>query len=162
MMITGIGIIPTWPCPNNLNSSGNPHICLPPDNTYDRPLIIVIVPKVVIKGGISISLIKNAFTMPTRQLINNVMLIANKGGRPDSTMSFAHITLVSDIKDPTDKSIPPVKMTKIIPTAEMPNMEICLKTLNKFSIVKKTGEEIANIIINNINIMAIPYFLIAS
>ena len=39
--------------------------------------------------------------------------------------------------DPTDKSIPPARMTKAIPRDTNPIIEVCRKILVKFSVVRK-------------------------
>jgi len=83
---------------------------------------MVIVPRVVISGGTLTSLIKKAFNAPTPQDISNVRNTAVTGFSPTSTMSFAQTTLTSDNKEPTDRSIPPARITKVIPTADIPSI----------------------------------------
>src|SRR5438093_7379102 len=41
--------------------------------------------------------------------------------------------------DPTERSIPAVRITKVIPTAMMPTNETCRRTLNALSDVRKPG-----------------------
>ena len=53
--------------------------------------------------------------------------------------------------DPTDKSIPEVKITKVIPAAIIALIEVCLKTFNKLLEVKNLGLIILIIIENTIN-----------
>ena len=45
--------------------------------------------------------------------------------------------------EPTDRSMPPEMMTKVMPTATTKLMEICWNTLRKLEEVKNTGEAMA-------------------
>jgi hypothetical protein len=42
--------------------------------------------------------------------------------------------------EPTDKSMPPVIITKVIPTATIPLMEVCLNMFRRFPDLKKGGD----------------------
>ena len=44
--------------------------------------------------------------------------------------------------EPTERSIPPVKITNVIPHPTMPATVICLNTLNRFVTLKKLGDKI--------------------
>jgi hypothetical protein len=53
--------------------------------------------------------------------------------------------------EPTDKSIPPERMTKVIPNAIVALIEICLSILNKFETDRNQSERIENSITIPIN-----------
>ena len=42
--------------------------------------------------------------------------------------------------EPTDRSIPRVRMTKVMPVARMPTIETCRSTLSRFGTVRKRGD----------------------
>src|SRR5438309_8247099 len=52
---------------------------------------------------------------------------------------LAATTPESDATEPTERSIPPLRMTSDIPAAMMPSMLFCRSTLSRFSIVKNAG-----------------------
>jgi hypothetical protein len=55
--------------------------------------------------------------------------------------------------DPTDRSIPPVRITNVIPTDTMPTIDICCSRLGRLDIVRKFGTNI-EVIINTTTIIA--------
>jgi hypothetical protein len=57
---------------------------------------------------------------------------------------------------PTDKSIPPVKITIVIPAAKIAIMETCFNTFNKLAVSKKFGAVNESTTHNNNKIMIMP------
>src|SRR5699024_11243788 len=57
---------------------------------------------------------------------------------PDESI-FAAIAPENPRMDPTDRSIPDVNITKVIPAAIIALMEVCLNTFNRFAVVKNFG-----------------------
>ncbi len=57
-------------------------------------------------------------------------------------MSNAAIIPLNPTTEPTDRSMPPEIMTKVIPIATTPTMDVCLTRLVRFSTVKKNSEPI--------------------
>ena len=123
-MIMGVGIGPIEPVPMKRNSSGKPVIGLPPVNTSASPLAIVIIPSVVTKGG-------------TDALVMVAPLI-----RPQAAPTAKEAVMTDDSAriEPTDKSIPAVRMTNVMPTAMMPLMVDWRRTLTILLTVKKRSE----------------------
>jgi hypothetical protein len=64
---------------------------------------------------------------------------------------MAIIALDNASVDPTDKSIPPVKITNVMPNAIKPLMDTCLNKLNKLDGSKKALFNTLMIMTNNIN-----------
>src|SRR5580693_9203711 len=60
-------------------------------------------------------------------------------GRPRS-MSKPEIMAASPTVEPTDKSIPPVKMTKVMPTAMIALIAVCPTRMIRFCWVKNAGD----------------------
>ena len=135
-MMIGIGIPKTEPLPINLNASFFTGIGAPFVYTRTHPLNNVIVPKVAINGGMPHCATKNPFARPQIAPMNNATSSA-------STMLSVVLKIPAPIApanptiEPTDRSIPPVKITNVIPQPTIPATVICLITLKKFVKLKK-------------------------
>ncbi len=57
---------------------------------------------------------------------------------PDTNSDAQTAPLIASI-EPTDKSIPPVNITKVIPAAIIPFTDVCLNILNIFFVLKNDG-----------------------
>jgi len=62
---------------------------------------------------------------------------------------LAAIALEKANMDPAERSMPPVKITKVIPTAIIAFRDVCLNTFNRFEYVKNLGLKIDKIALNN-------------
>jgi hypothetical protein len=60
--------------------------------------------------------------------------------------------------EPTDKSIPPVNITKVTPIANMALIEVCVKIVIKFVNVKNLSEMTESTAIKIISANTIAYF----
>src|SRR5581483_4323119 len=56
----------------------------------------------------------------------------------------ANITVVSDTSEPTDRSMPAVRITKVIPDARMALIAACRPMFRKFPTVRNTGERMVS------------------
>ena len=65
---------------------------------------------------------------------------------PDAKSEAQTAPLMASI-EPTDKSIPPVNITKVIPAAIIPFTDVCLNILNIFFVLKNDGLSIVTIVI---------------
>ena len=65
---------------------------------------------------------------------------ATIGGNTNINHHSSNNCPVSAITEPTDRSIPPVKITNVIPTARIPLIETCLIILEILSAVKKLSD----------------------
>ncbi|BAK81825.1 hypothetical protein RATSFB_1263 [Candidatus Arthromitus sp. SFB-rat-Yit] len=116
VIIRGIGIIPIFPLPIFTKASDNFDIGVPFVNTRVAPLNIVMVASVTI----------NACNLPfdiNTPLINPIIIpvidatkIAKGILFVDFSIDAAKAPLIATV-DPTDKSMPPVKITNVIPIA---------------------------------------------
>ena len=98
----------------------------------------VIVPIVATMGGIPIWLIISPVRKPIR--VHNTIEIrdATRGCIP-SIIIIAVSTPLTAMIAPTDRSIPPVRITKVMPMAQMPLMDTCRSTLAMLPPVRKLG-----------------------
>jgi hypothetical protein len=64
--------------------------------------------------------------------------VARSGGTPLESID-AEITAEKAAVDPTDKSIPPVMMTSVIPIAKQALIEDCWRMLTRFASVRNVG-----------------------
>jgi hypothetical protein len=102
---------------------------------------MVIMPRVATKGGTLALVMVNPFINPQDAPTPNPTNIAAGIGIPDCNIEAA-ITDERASIEPTDRSIPAVRITSVIPTAMMPFIVDCLKMLIKLSTVRKRSERI--------------------
>jgi len=158
-MIVGIGMLKILPLPKRLKSSGNPQIGLPSVYIYDAPRQIVINERVTIKGVILNRVINNPATVPEHIPIDNPANNASGKEISKGMLSFnidVAITPLNATIAPTDRSMPAVRMTNVIPAAIIAVMEVWSVTFSILSAVKKYGENKENKIISKNNAMVIP------
>ena len=90
----------------------------------------------------------NPAAAPLAVPINRQMMIAPGMGMPFTIIQAAN-TLTNPATDPTDKSMPPVMMTIVIPTEIMPVMETCFRIVKNVLDEKKRGDITVNSMIKN-------------
>ena len=95
---------------------------------------------------------------PISKPIKTVMMMDKTIGTLSSIISFAHNTPENASIEPMDKSILPVIIKKVQPTAAIPINETCLLTVIILLSLKKFGEDNEKIRISNIKISNTPYF----
>jgi hypothetical protein len=110
----------------------------------------------MIMGAIAIVLIKVAFINPERIPMIKQTGTTRTGGRPLDIIS-APATAETPITDPTERSIPAVSMTKVIPTEHIPTIATCLSTLNILVKLRKRGSAMVNTTISAIHANRMPY-----
>ncbi len=77
---------------------------------------------------------------PASAPTNTAPAIAGITGSPRSDISFAPITPARAATEPTDRSMPAVMITSVIPIAMIAVTAVCAPTLNKLLEVRKSGE----------------------
>ncbi len=98
-------------------------------------------PKVTISGGSFSRVIKAAFSPPAAAPITRVQRAASHGGNPASRQSFPKEIAQSPRSEPTDRSMPPVRMIGVITRASKPSSTLkriissALPVVAKFSAV---------------------------
>ena len=85
------------------------------------------------------------FTSPIDTPVNAPAATAMATGIPESKQKKA-IRPDRASTGPTDRSTPPVMITKVIPTAMMPTSTICRMIPTRFSGFRKAGSAVANVI----------------
>ena len=112
------------------------------------PLMIIIIPKVAIKGGRSKNTVKLPFIKPIIVPTPIPAITAIIIGALKSLITVAVTTPLRAIIAPTERSIPPVMMTNVIPTAIIPITDVCKAIVIKLLNLKKYGDKTPNNINN--------------
>lgn len=76
---------------------------------------------------------------PIKVLIINESNTAKTTFIPIFTIKYAQTMLTKEIIDPVARSIPPSRITYVMPTDAMPKMDTCFATFSKFFTVRKFG-----------------------
>ena len=103
-----------------------------------NPLNTVIVINVAMNGCKRPFVTNTPLIIPNTTPNTNATIIAIATGVP-LAIKLAHIAVVRANTEPTDKSIPPVKITQVIPKAISPFIEDCLSNDKKFFTVLNSG-----------------------
>src|SRR5215831_19204785 len=119
--------------PKSLNTFGNWNSVRASVTSSAAPRAIFSIPSVTIKEGTLQKLETKPFTkpqiMPTKTHTATAAAIA-AGTGSNSLLSTKPATIAHNaMTDPTDKSIPPIKITKVIPVAMMRLIVICVSIL---------------------------------
>lgn len=143
---TGIGIPKNHPEPMKSKLSPNRVIGCPLVRSMMNPLTAVIVPSVATNGGILNLVIINPLNNPIAKPAKTPIIDAPRGLNLSTTpnalsirpyfKSFAVTAPENPRIEPTDRSIPPVRMTNVIPTAIQRLTAVCLRMIQKFSRVR--------------------------
>lgn len=99
---------------------------------------MAIIPKVAQKGGSFPLLTSTPLVNPIRAPKDRPANTANKGD-PVLFKVPANITPHKPSIEPTERSIPPVKITKVSPAANIEITDTCLNTFKMLLTVKKAG-----------------------
>jgi hypothetical protein len=59
----------------------------------------------------------------------------------------------SPATDPTDRSMPALRMTNVIPIAKMALMATCLTRITRFPVVRKSGDSTENVVASSTSAM---------
>ena len=159
MTITTIAAqVQTWtgtprnqPVPKYPNVLPRPVMAAPPVQSSVRPRAMVSIAKVATKGGILKRVIINPLKNPRNEPVTNPAITAPSRVKPmkrlkagNSKPFLSKPAMIAPLRariDPTDRSIPPVRITSVIPTERHVLTETCLKTSQKLSSVKKPSAQ---------------------
>ena len=105
-----------------------------------------IIPKVTIKGGILKAVTNPPVVIPipaqrrmaARLPIHKCEVLG--AAPPKACMVKAAITPLKAMRLPTERSMPAVMMTSVMPMAMIATTETCLRTLSKLSFFRKLGQ----------------------
>ena len=95
--------------------------------------------RVMIKAGIFRASISSPINAPKAQPITSTSGKATSGDIPQKPIALARKTPVKAITDPTDRSIPPERITKVMPTAMIPRKALSVRILQITRVEAKPG-----------------------
>jgi hypothetical protein len=100
---------------------------------------------VTINGAIPFREIKYPFTPPQSSPPKTMKRSASETGKLPWTTVAPATALQKNMIEPTERSIPAVRSTKVIPIATMATAEHWMNMLRKLSMLRKLGERIPKI-----------------
>ena len=135
-MIAGTGRPATTPAPGRRKAGGNPVIGAPPVYMKDSPRASPIMPRVAMNGGSRSLAVNSPLTHPSAAPAARAQPHASGAGNPDFAAEAA-TSEESASTLPTDRSIPPVRMTTVMPSETTPMIDDCRSTFSRLATVKK-------------------------
>lgn len=109
--------------------------------TRAAPAAMLSMPSVTMKDGIfqrvEIQPLRKPQAAPVAMQASSAKVIATAGDRLSSIMTVAPTTVQSASTEPTERSMPPVRMTKVMPAASTVLMAICTKIFSALPGVAK-------------------------
>ena len=118
-------------------SSGADTVCLL-DNHFAAPRTTPIMPSVTMNGSMRNPAMMEPLSNPIAPPAAITAATAHAGWTP-ATSSRAPSTLVNATTDPTLRSMPPLTITSVMPSAPIATMTVCVRTTLKFAPVKMNG-----------------------
>ena len=141
-----------------VNEAGKPNTALESEIISVTPRKIACVPRVMINGCRPVTLISKPLIKPKNAPSKTPSRTAKIGFTP-ATMSWAVIIPVRATTEPTERSIPAIKMAKNSPIAIKILTELCAKICVTVEVEKKCcGRAIASAASKIIKIPNVPYF----
>ncbi len=158
---TGIGIPANQPVPRKPNASPSPVMGNPWVHSMVIPRAMVSMASVATNGGTLNLVMEIPFTNPSKAPTKMPTRLAPRTVKPTYVLrpeisipffSNPAVTAPANARiDPTDRSMPPVRMTNVIPTEMQTLTEICRITFQVFSTVKNRSDRKLITIINSNN-----------
>src|SRR5215218_2336863 len=141
MISTSTGAGPICPAPSQAYVPVIPPIGRPFEMVSAAPLAIAIMARVTMKGATPRQIMTPPLMAPIAAPNVRVTRMTIGNGYPCALLkSMAATTLQRLSTMPTERSIPPVRMTKVIPTATTPSIADWRKTFRIFVNDRKIGE----------------------
>ena len=126
--------------------------------TKESPDVIIITPKVAINAGIfrrdTIRPVSVPIIVPTKIQI----ILPSHSGRLRPVTHNPDITAEKVMTVPIERSIPPVMITNVTPSAKSPLTQVASSMEMILSTKRKLGDSIAKMIISTINVKKIISF----
>ena len=157
-MIPLTDTLPIKPPPMNLKSFESPKTGTPCVVRRAAPRAISIIAREAMKSGSPNLAIRIPVTRPSAAPRTTPASTAIIIG----TFLLTRIALIipaNAATDPTDRSIPEMMITRVIPMATIPGIDACCKRFSTFPTVRKFGDNIEAITINTISSTSKLYFL---
>jgi hypothetical protein len=124
-----------------------------------KPLAMLSIPSVTTNGGTRKKATMDPFTSPSARPASRPIGTATYNGYCSPMLVLANTAAAMPPKaktEPTDKSIPPVRMTNVMPIASKPLMDVCRSTLRRLTVVRKCSLVSARAMHSRKNAMMIP------
>src|SRR5712691_4659516 len=137
-MTTGAGTPSSRPVESCRKPASNPEIGRPAVKTRAPPRAMLIMPRVAMKAGRRPLVISMPFTRPQVPPTAMPAAMAAPVGQP-ARNAAASTTPASASSEPTERSMPPERITKVIPTAITALMLVCSATLSRLETDRKCG-----------------------
>ncbi len=103
---------------------------------------MLIMPRVTTKGAMRPMVISRPLASPQPMPMTSASRMTGRIPAPAFSVPAATAPAMAKI-EPTERSIPPVRMTKVMPTAMMPKIELWRTTLSTLVTLRNTGERTA-------------------
>ena len=129
----------------------------PFDITSAAPRVIVIMPSVTTKGAILPFVITTPLTRPMMVPLQSPTARPTGRGSASFCTDMAVNTPVRATYEPNPRSMPPLRITKVAPTARTALMATWFRMLAMFGCVRKTGDVIEKIPQMSSSATTIPY-----
>jgi hypothetical protein len=110
------------------------------DTTRESPLFTSIIPSVAMKGGIFNLAIRVPEITPLKAPMAIAATRPNHNGSCQSLKTTPAVTAVNVIRQPTERSMPPVMMTKVLAIARTPLTAVDCRMPMILSTCMKAGE----------------------
>jgi len=136
-MRTGIG--PTNPA-SHVNEPGKSEMDSPPLSRSVRPLAMASIARVAMKEGMRTRVTRSPFTAPHASPMATPARVANGVGHLHHWSAMPPTTPESASTDPTERSMPPVSITKVSPAVTAARTETWARRFLRFVSVRKWGE----------------------
>src|SRR5882672_6508661 len=127
------------PLPSSSKASGRPVIGRPSVYTSVAPRKMVSPPRVAMNGARRAYPTNTPLNKPSKAPTTSAAIIASAGGHSATENPAASAPLKAST-DPTERSIPPARITVVIPKASRALTEICRRTLIRFVVARKVGD----------------------
>jgi len=137
----GTGIVRSSPWPSQRNSGGTPDTATASVVMFAMPRATLIVPSVAMNGVISATVIMKPLISPQTAPTAMPATIAMGIATWESTMSRVATTPAKAATAPTERSIPAVMITMVIPMATIAVTAVCVPTLRRLWEVRKLSDE---------------------
>ncbi len=138
--ITGTGMPKIFPFPTSFKKKLSPRleIGLPSMKIMVRPRYTVIVIRVAINGWSRPLVTRRPLIRPNPVPITSARSMARPTGIP-FVIKLAQNAVVKASTEPTERSIPPVSMTQVMPNAINPLIDDCRSSDKKLLTVRNSG-----------------------
>ena len=140
VIMSGVGIFKSLPPANCINASGAPSTVTPFDKERAAPRAISSIPSVAINAGIRSFVTRIPLIAPATPPAAMPASIAIGPGTFILTIKWTLTTPLNAITEPTERSIPPPRITIVIPMDAISSQAFCPTMLVMLSMLRKGAD----------------------